>query len=248
MAQATLTFTQSQYPNGQDQTERSEIRRGTLVFGSTNNYYTYGLPLSIGNLNLSNIVPYKGIIQSQAGSGFIYVFCIADVWVKNTVVVAGQSITDANGNLQRVTTGGTTNNTAEPTWNTTAAGTTTDGTVTWTNEGVSQGTVRVYESGAGSGTISLVTGTNSAPTISLAAGDAGASVTIGTTGSTVTLANGTNGATLTGLIGVQAPIFTGAAQTFTGTGGGLVEIPSAATVPASVTGDSIFAEFWLRKG
>ena len=47
----------------------------------------------------------------------------------------GFAIVDSNGNLQVATTYGTTGSGAHPTWNTSLAGTTSDGTVVWTNEG-----------------------------------------------------------------------------------------------------------------
>jgi hypothetical protein len=63
---------------------------------------------------------------------------IADVTVYYTVAasdITGTAyqnvVTDSNGNLQMVTTGGTSGSTT-PTWSSTIGGTTTDGTVTWT--------------------------------------------------------------------------------------------------------------------
>ena len=55
-------------------------------------------------------------------------------WVKATAYAVDDQVGDPNSNLQQVTTAGTSGAT-QPTWNTTVGGTTTDGTVTWTNEG-----------------------------------------------------------------------------------------------------------------
>lgn len=51
-------------------------------------------------------------------------------WVASTAYTTGQFVIDSNGNLQTVTTGGT-SGTSAPTWSTTVGGTTTDNTVTW---------------------------------------------------------------------------------------------------------------------
>ncbi|MGD0095925.1 MAG: hypothetical protein ABSB60_05485 [Terracidiphilus sp.] len=57
-------------------------------------------------------------------------------WAAGVAFNLGLFITDPNGNIQLVTTAGT-SGTAQPTlWNTVFGGTTTDGTVTWTNSGL----------------------------------------------------------------------------------------------------------------
>lgn len=59
-------------------------------------------------------------------------------WVTATVYAAGQAILDPNGNIQVVTTGGTSGGTI-PTFNATYNGTTpSDGSVTWTNYGANR--------------------------------------------------------------------------------------------------------------
>lgn len=56
-------------------------------------------------------------------------------WAANTAFTAGQLIVDTNGNIQQVTTAGTSGG-SQPTWNVTPiTGTTADGGVTWTNRG-----------------------------------------------------------------------------------------------------------------
>jgi hypothetical protein len=53
-------------------------------------------------------------------------------WVQNTTVALGYRIKDSNGNMQTVTTAGTTVTGSHPTWATTAGGTTNDNGVVWT--------------------------------------------------------------------------------------------------------------------
>lgn len=75
--------------------------------------YAWGTPLQGGFLRLTN----------------------DSVWLPNSsVFTLGQQIVDSNGNIQQITTAGITGSSV-PTWNATPAGTTTDNTVTWTNEG-----------------------------------------------------------------------------------------------------------------
>jgi hypothetical protein len=52
-------------------------------------------------------------------------------WTASVAVTAGTIIADANGNLQRCTTAGTSGSTA-PTWSTTLSSPTTDGSAIWT--------------------------------------------------------------------------------------------------------------------
>ena len=55
-------------------------------------------------------------------------------WATSSPVASGLEIVDPNGNIQRVAAKGTTGS-PQPSWNTTTGGTTTDGSVTWTNQG-----------------------------------------------------------------------------------------------------------------
>ena len=52
-------------------------------------------------------------------------------WTANTAISANSLIIDANGNVQRCTTAGTTGTTA-PVWSSTLSGTSNDGSVVWT--------------------------------------------------------------------------------------------------------------------
>jgi hypothetical protein len=67
-------------------------------------------------------------------------FCTAVgvAWQKSHAYTLGALIGDANVNIQKVTTAGT-SGAVEPAWNATVGGTTTDGTVTWTNQGPNYG-------------------------------------------------------------------------------------------------------------
>lgn len=68
-------------------------------------------------------------------------------WTASNAYSAGQVIIDSLGNIEIVTTAGTSGATV-PTWNTNSGGTTTDGTVTWTNHG-SWRPVTVFTLGTG---------------------------------------------------------------------------------------------------
>ena len=62
------------------------------------------------------------------------------VRLSNTAYVIGQMVWDNNGNLQLCTTAGTVSSADVAGWNTTPGGTTTDGTVVWTNLGPGEDT------------------------------------------------------------------------------------------------------------
>ena len=77
------------------------------------------------------------------------------VWKKSTAYTANQAVTDPSGNIEIVTTAGTSGSTA-PTWNATAGQSTTDNTVTWKNVGplvpVASFLLGAGSAGAGPGT------------------------------------------------------------------------------------------------
>lgn len=60
-------------------------------------------------------------------------------WQALHVYATLTNITDTNGYIQTVTTGGTSGTPTHPSWNTTVGGTTTDSGVTWTNQGPAYG-------------------------------------------------------------------------------------------------------------
>ncbi len=55
-------------------------------------------------------------------------------WTPSSVFAQGSVILDANNNIQVVTSSGGVSGSAAPAWNSTKRGTTTDGSITWTNE------------------------------------------------------------------------------------------------------------------
>jgi hypothetical protein len=61
----------------------------------------------------------------------------AGLWAADHPYPMGSQVVDANGNLQQVTTAGTSSPNQYPLWSSTVGGTTTDAGVTWTNEGSS---------------------------------------------------------------------------------------------------------------
>lgn len=65
-------------------------------------------------------------------------------WQATTTYVAGQQVLDSNLRIQNVLTGGTSGATP-PTWSTTAGGSTTDGGVTWLNQGTLAATYTAWK-------------------------------------------------------------------------------------------------------
>jgi hypothetical protein len=111
-----------------------------------------GPALSTGNVNCSPISevyntsaaggPFDWIFLSVAGdgegdcagnNGCAMGFAVTG-WLATTAYTQSQGIVDSNFNVEKVTTAGTSGG-SQPTWGTTVGGATTDGTVTWTNEG-----------------------------------------------------------------------------------------------------------------
>ena len=85
------------------------------------------------------IVYNGGTVQLTPGSGAVKGVGTlwAGLWAANYAYISGSRVVDANGNLEQVTTAGTSSSNVYPSWNTTPGGTTTDAGVTWTNEGTS---------------------------------------------------------------------------------------------------------------
>jgi YVTN family beta-propeller protein len=63
----------------------------------------------------------------------------APAWQANRAYGVGAQITDPNGNVQQVLVPGTSGS-AQPVWATTVTSTTEDGTINWTDAGLSRGT------------------------------------------------------------------------------------------------------------
>lgn len=111
--------------------------------------FVYNRILSLGNFKEPLITSVNNIKQTILGrpfrwqfnrvvTGFVATAGVQDYtlgnWAANTAFALAFRVIDTNGNSQRVTTAGTSGGSA-PSWNPTAAGTTTDGTVVWTNDG-----------------------------------------------------------------------------------------------------------------
>jgi hypothetical protein len=91
------------------------------------------LGLALGTLSSTSIAPFPKAQTVSGKSDFTYVVTHA-AWQASKVYELGNEILDPAGNVQEVTTTGTSGATA-PVWNETLGGTTTDNTVVWTNEG-----------------------------------------------------------------------------------------------------------------
>jgi hypothetical protein len=79
----------------------------------------------------------QGVLESGGTSGIIIDNVFSEpAWVANSAYSLNTLIADSSGNVEECTTAGTSGSGA-PNWNATVGGTTTDGNVTWTNEGVS---------------------------------------------------------------------------------------------------------------
>jgi hypothetical protein len=91
------------------------------------------LALPSGTLSSTSIAPFPSTSNITSKSEFTYVVT-HPAWKASTAYNLGNEILDPAGNIQEVTTAGTSGTTA-PAWNETLNGTTTDNTVVWTNEG-----------------------------------------------------------------------------------------------------------------
>src|ERR1700677_987012 len=112
--------------------------------------FVFQRPLSIGDFKEPPVTSANSVLQTILGKPFRWQFnrvvtgfittigqqdyLLLYVWPASTTLTAGTFVIDAAGNAQKVTSPGTTNSTI-PSFNGTLAGTTSDGTVTWTNMG-----------------------------------------------------------------------------------------------------------------
>jgi len=162
MAVATAVFSTSKYPNGYDFTSRRGHLYGTLaISASPATYPKGGIPVTLAanattnggfsTPGFSNFNSIRGEFYTRSGSGYVYSWTTADLWAATTVYAVGQSVVDKNGNIQTVTTGGTSGG-SEPTWalpnSANESPTTTDGSVVWTlqNAGANLGLVQIFQS------------------------------------------------------------------------------------------------------
>ena len=167
MATSVVIGTEYPYPKGETFSQRRLQKFGTLAFSNAN-YFTGGAQVTFPAARTTNPVPVNVVLQSLKGSGYVYQWVNADLWPKNTAVAVGWAITDSNGNLQVCTSAGTTNNTAEPTWNINTGGTTPDNGATWTNLGISYGTVRILTGAAAQSPLTELTSGGAVPAAVLA--------------------------------------------------------------------------------
>ena len=153
---AAVTPIVAPFPQGLDQTQKRVRVFGTLSFEASTQFYTTGgrpfiLAGVVGMPGLSNPVPLQVRVYSKKASGYVYQWVNDDLWPTSTAVVAGQAITDKNGNLQVCTTAGNTGS-SEPTWSKTTGATTADsaggGTAVWTNNGPSTGLIKILTGAA----------------------------------------------------------------------------------------------------
>jgi hypothetical protein len=93
----------------------------------------YVLDTTVSTTRLGDVA-VVGILPSGNGTVNNYTNVFA-AWAASTVMSVGQQIKDSNGNVQEVTTAGTSGSGSHPTWGTNGGSTTTDNTVTWTCRG-----------------------------------------------------------------------------------------------------------------
>jgi uncharacterized protein (TIGR03437 family) len=104
---------------------------GTVTIEGTEIPIKGDIAVPAGTLTSTSIAPFSRVAITTAHSAFTY---SAGPWQASHAFAVGQEIVDPLGNAQLVTTAGTTGATA-PAWNETVNGTTTDGTVLWTDVG-----------------------------------------------------------------------------------------------------------------
>lgn len=109
-----------------------QVTSPLAVLGSTVTIHG-NLALPSGTFTTTSIGPFPSSSVTTSKSEFVYTLT-PGAWKPNTAYVVNAKVLDPNGNTQQATTGGISGSSA-PTWNTTINGTTTDGTVVWTNEG-----------------------------------------------------------------------------------------------------------------
>lgn len=165
MPNSVITAKENAYPRGSTFDQKTGTKRGTIALAA-GNYQTGGLPLVLPPNNFSNPQPIDVTLRSLGNTGFVYQWVNVNLWPTSGTVVAGQSIQDPNGNMQTVTTGGTTGST-QPTWAKPSAATpnptTTDNTAVWTCEGPSNGLIKILTGAAAQSALTEQTGAAATP-------------------------------------------------------------------------------------
>jgi hypothetical protein len=91
------------------------------------------LALPSGTLTSTSIAPFASVSTISGKSSFSYVVT-HPAWAPSTAYTLGKEILDPSGNVQEVTTVGTSGTTA-PVWSETVGATTSDNSVVWTCQG-----------------------------------------------------------------------------------------------------------------
>lgn len=123
----------------------TDVRAYIGTPSATGDYYLYGSQLEVGGpstpVQITTNLPqgvYKWGIGAPTTAPVAMPSNFGNRWAAATIVTLGYQITDANGYVQTVTVGGTTG-THFPLFATTQGSTTTDGSVTWRNDGKQSG-------------------------------------------------------------------------------------------------------------
>jgi hypothetical protein len=111
---------------------------GVVVFEGADISISGSIGLPSGTLPSTSIAPFPKTQTVSGKSDFTYVVT-HPAWAASKAYELGNEILDPNGNIEEVTTPGTSGTTA-PVWNKTVGVTTTDNTIVWTNEGPLQPT------------------------------------------------------------------------------------------------------------
>jgi hypothetical protein len=108
------------------------------------------LALPAGTLTSTRIASFRSSSTITAKSTFSYVVT-PSAWQHSTFYALGKEVLDPSGNIQEVTTAGTSGDSA-PVWHETVGGTTNDSSAVWTCQGPLQPTT-LSVSGTASGTV-----------------------------------------------------------------------------------------------
>ena len=109
----------------------SLLGRASVTIDATGKVFKFGVAQSNFGMAVNNQEQVDIFDEDMNSLGSNVTATLIQSWESSTAFTTGQIIVDTNGNLQTVTTGGTTSG-SEPTWNTNLSGTTSDGGVTWT--------------------------------------------------------------------------------------------------------------------